>query len=229
VGRALELACRLALGTVPPKQEPDNVVRMTAHDIQRSRSKTTCPGKRTEVPGLFIYSQEGFEQDPAKFWRKYGKKRYDALESFLSKRKELESFVSSVVSPNDSQDVKLRKIYARVQQFRNLSYEPRKSAEEEKRDKQKKIENAADVLKYGYGSGYDLTWLFVGLARAAGFEASGGFVATRNDYFFPAKPDEQRRTQLQRRHRQSGRQGHLLRPWLRLYPLRIVALDGDGR
>ncbi len=79
----------------------------------------------------------------------------------------------------------MRKIYARVQQFRNISYEPRKSAEEEKRDKQKKIENAADVLKSGYGSGYDLTlWLFVGLARAAGFEASGGFVATRNDYFF---------------------------------------------
>ena len=60
----------------------------------------------------------------------------------------------------------------------------RKSAEEEKRDKQKKIENAADVLKSGYGTGADLTWLFVGLARAAGFEASGGFVATRDDYFF---------------------------------------------
>jgi len=172
-------------GTVPPKQEPDNVVRMTAHDIPAFEIEDYMPPENElKFRVLFIYSQEGFEQDPAKFWRKYGKKRYDALESFLSKRKELESFVSSVVSPNDSQDVKLRKIYARVQQFRNLSYEPRKSAEEEKRDKQKKIENAADVLKYGYGSGYDLTWLFVGLARAAGFEASGGFVATRNDYFF---------------------------------------------
>jgi len=175
----------LPLGTVPPKQEPDNVVRMTAHDIPAFEIEDYMPPENElKFRVLFIYSQEGFEQDPAKFWRKYGKKRYDALESFLSKRKELESFVSSVVSPNDSQDVKLRKIYARVQQFRNLSYEPRKSAEEEKRDKQKKIENAADVLKYGYGSGSDLTWLFVGLARAAGFEASGGFVATRNDYFF---------------------------------------------
>jgi hypothetical protein len=175
----------LPTGTVPPKQEPDNVVRMTAHDIPAFEIEDYMPPENElKFRVLFLYSQEGFEQDPAKFWRKYGKKRCDALESFLSKRKELESFVSSVVSPNDSQDVKLRKIYARVQQFRNLSYEPRKSAEEEKRDKQKKIENAADVLKYGYGSGYDLTWLFVGLARAAGFEASGGFVATRNDYFF---------------------------------------------
>ena len=175
----------LPAGTVPPKQDPDNVVRMAAHDIPAFEVEDYMPPENElKYRVLFLYSQESLEMDPVKYWRKYGKKRYDALESFVSKRKDLESFVSGVVSPNDSQDVKLRKIYARVQQFRNLSYESHKSAEEEKRDKQKKVENAADVLKYGYGSGYDLTWLFVGLARAAGFEASGGFVATRNDYFF---------------------------------------------
>jgi hypothetical protein len=175
----------LPAGTIPPKQDPDNIVRMTAHDIPAMVVEDYMPPENElKFRVLFLYSQEGFEQDPVKYWRKYGKKRNDQLESFVGKRKDLESFVSGVVSPNDSQDVKLRKIYARVQQFHNLSYEPRKSAEEEKRDKQKKIENAADVLKYGYGSGSDLTWLFVGLARAAGFEASGGFVATRDDYFF---------------------------------------------
>jgi hypothetical protein len=175
----------LPAGTVPPKQEPDGIVRMTAHDIPAFEVEDYMPPENElKFRVLFLYSQEGFEQDPAKYWRKFGKKKYDQLESFVSKRKDLEGFVSGVVSPNDSQDAKLRKIYARVQQFRNLSYEPRKSAEEEKRDKQKKIENAVDVLKDGYGSGADLTWLFVGLARAAGFEASGGFVATRNDYFF---------------------------------------------
>ncbi len=175
----------LPTGTIPPKQDPDKVVRMTAHDIPAFEVEDYMPPENElKYRVLFLYSQESLELDPVKYWRKYGKKRYDVLESFVSKRKDLEGFVSGVVSPADSQDVKLRKIYARVQQFRNLSYEPRKSAEEEKRDKQKKVENAADVLKYGYGSGYDLTWLFVGLARAAGFEASGGLVATRNDYFF---------------------------------------------
>jgi Domain of Unknown Function with PDB structure (DUF3857) len=175
----------LPAGTVPPKQEPDGIVRMTARDIPAFEIEDYMPPENElKFRVLFLYSQEGFEQDPAKYWRKFGKKKCDQLESFISKRKDLESFVSGVVSPNDSQDVKLRKIYDRVQQFRNLSYEPRKSAEEEKRDKQKKIENAAEVLKYGYGSGSDLTWLFVGLARAAGFEASGALVATRDDYFF---------------------------------------------
>ncbi|HET6929871.1 MAG TPA: DUF3857 domain-containing protein [Candidatus Acidoferrum sp.] len=175
----------LPAGTVPPKQEPDNIVRMTAHDIPALEVEDYMPPENElKFRVLFIYSEDGFEQDPVKYWRKFGKKRNDSLESFVNKRKDLESFVSGVVSPNDSQEVKLRKIYARVQQLRNLSYEPRKSAEEEKRDKQKKIENAADILKNGYGSGKDLTWLFVGLARAAGFEASGAFVATRDDYFF---------------------------------------------
>ena len=175
----------LPAGTVPPKQDPDHVVRMSALDIPAFEVEDYMPPENElKFRVLFLYSQEGFEQDPVKYWRKFGKKRCDALESFVGKRKELDSFVSGVVSPNDSQDVKLRKIYARVQEFRNLSYEPRKSAEEEKRDKQKKIENAADVLKSGYGTGSDLTWLFVGLARAAGFEASGALVATRDDYFF---------------------------------------------
>jgi Domain of Unknown Function with PDB structure (DUF3857) len=175
----------LPAGTVPPKQDPDNVIRMTAHDIPAFEVEDYMPPENElKFRVLFVYSQEGFESDPAKYWRKVGKKKNDQLESFVGKRKDLESFVSGVVSPNDSQDVKLRKIYARVQQFRNISYEPRKSAEEEKRDKQKKIESAADVLKNGYGSGSDLTWLFVGLARSAGFEASGALVATRNDYFF---------------------------------------------
>ena len=175
----------LPAGTVPPKQDPDNIVRMTAHDIPAFQVEDYMPPENElKFRVLFLYSQEGFESDPAKYWRKYGKKRNDQLESFVSKRRELESFIAGVVSPGDSQDVKLRKIYARVQQFRNINYEPRKSAEEEKRDKQKKIENAVDVLKSGYGTGSDLTWLFVGLARAAGFEASGAVVATRDDYFF---------------------------------------------
>jgi hypothetical protein len=133
---------------------------------------------------VFTYSEDGFENEAAKFWRKFGKKENDHLESFVGKRKELEAAVSQIVSSLDSSDSKLRKIYARVQQLKNLSYESRKTVQEEKRDKQKKIENAADVLKNGYGYGRDLNWLFVGLARAAGFDASGALVSTRDDYFF---------------------------------------------
>lgn len=178
----------LPAGTDPPKQETDKIVRLVTRDVPAFRVEDYMPPENElKFRVLFIYSRDPFEDDPAKFWRNLGKKQNDRLEGFISKHKELEAAVSQMVSPSDPADVKLRKIYSRVQQIRNLSYEARKSEQEVKRDKEKKIENAADILKEGYGSGYDLTWLFVGLARAAGFEASGALVSTRNDYFFNEK------------------------------------------
>jgi hypothetical protein len=78
--------------------------------------------------------------------------------------------------------VKLRKIYDRVQQVRNTTFEPRKTEQELKREKP--AENVEDVWKHGYGNGYQLTWLFLALARAAGFDAHGCLVSDRREYFF---------------------------------------------
>jgi hypothetical protein len=175
----------LPAGTEPPKQGPDKIIRMTSANIPAFQVEDYMPPENElKFRVLFTYSEDGFESEAAKFWRKFGKKENDQLETFVGKRKELEAAVSQMLSSSDSSDIKLRKIYDRVQQLKNLSYESRKTEQEEKRDKQKKIENAADVLKNGYGYGRDLNWLFVGLARAAGFDASGALVSTRDDYFF---------------------------------------------
>jgi hypothetical protein len=82
--------------------------------------------------------------------------------------------------------VKLRKIYDRVQQLRNTSYEVEKTEQEQKRAKEKTVENvnAEDIWKRHYGNGAQLTWLFLGLARAAGFEAYGCWVSDRRQHFF---------------------------------------------
>jgi len=44
-----------------------------------------------------------------------------------------------------------------------------------------------DIWKHGYGSGYGITWLFLALTRAAGFDASPVFVSTRDTHFFNPK------------------------------------------
>jgi hypothetical protein len=132
----------------------------------------------------FVYSEDGFEKEPAKFWKKQGKKMNDAAEGFVNKRKAMEQAVAEIVSPSDSPDVKLQKIYARAQKIRNTSYEIEKTTQEQKRAKEKEINNVEDVWKRGYGDGYQITWLFLGLARAAGFDASPVRIATRDDHFF---------------------------------------------
>src|SRR5262249_37884296 len=67
---------------------------------------------------------------------------------------------------------KLRKLYDRAQQIRNLSYERERSEKEVKKEKIKDAENVGDVLKHGYGYQNSITRTFVAMARAAGFTAS---------------------------------------------------------
>ena len=172
----------------PPKMGPDKIVRMTATDIPAFQTEDFMPPENElKLRVIFLYSEEDFEMDPVKYWRKFDKKQNDHMESFVSKKKDLEAAVSQIISPNDAPEIKLQKIYAHVQQLRNLSYENRKSEQEEQRNKLKLPENAADVLKDGYGTGYQITWAFLGLVRAAGFESYGLMLSRRNETFFNEK------------------------------------------
>ena len=83
--------------------------------------------------------------------KKQGKKLYDQAESCAGKRKAMEQAVAQIVSASDTPETKLQKIYARVQQVRNTSYERAKTEQEQKRDKEKDINNVEDLRKRGYG------------------------------------------------------------------------------
>jgi|HubBroStandDraft_1064217.scaffolds.fasta_scaffold00538_15 hypothetical protein len=172
-------------GTVPPKQAPDSIVRMEASNIPAFQTEDYMPPPNELKSRVdFIYEEGVSDPDQTRFWKQIGKRRNDQLESFIGKRKAMEEAVAQIVSPSDSQEVKLRKIYDRVQQIRNTSYELRKTEQEEKREKEKPPENVEEVWKRGYGDAFQLTWLFLGLVRAAGFEAYGCWVSGRGEYFF---------------------------------------------
>jgi hypothetical protein len=175
----------LPAGAAPPAQGPDRIVRMEASNIPAFQTEDYMPPPNELKSRVdFIYESNLMEKDQASFWKHFGKERNGQLESFVGKRKAMEQAVAQIVSPSDSQDVKLRKIYDRVQQIRNTSYELEKTEQEEKRAKEKPPENVEEVWKRGYGDGVQLTWLFLGLARAAGFEAYGCWVSDRRNYLF---------------------------------------------
>ena len=183
----------LAAGSLP-KEGSDHIVRLEAHSIPAFQLEDYMPPPnelRARVD--FIYEEEYLDSDPDQFWRHVDKKRNDLLEGFIGKRKAMEEAVGQIVSPSDTPEVKLRKIYDRVQQIRNRSYEIRKSAQEEKRDKEKPVENVEDIWKRGYANGQQLTWLYLALVRAAGFEAYGVWAADRRLYFFTPKTMENRK------------------------------------
>jgi len=177
----------LPAGSAPPKEGPDRIVRMEANNIPAFQTEDFMPPENELKSRVdFIYEEGILEKDQASFWKHFGKQRNGQLESFVGKRNAMQQAVAQIVAPSDSQEVKLRKIYDRVQQLRNTTYEVQKTEQEQKRAKEKAVENVnvEDIWKRGYGNGQQLTWLFLGLARAAGFETYGCWVSDRRDYLF---------------------------------------------
>ena len=172
-------------GTSPPKEGPDHVIRMEASNIPAFQKEDFMPPENELKARVdFVYEDMILERTADQYWKHVGKTRNAQLESFVGKHKAMEEAVAQIVSPSDQPEVKLRKIYDRVQHIRNTSYEFRKTEQEEKRDKEKVDENVEDVWKRGYGDGMQLTWLYLALVRAAGFESYGCWVSERSNYFF---------------------------------------------
>jgi hypothetical protein len=182
-------------GTGTPKEGADGVVRLEASNIPAFQTEDFMPPENELKSRVdFFYSEDHPESDPAVFWRNIGKRLNGQLENFIGKRKAMEQAVAQIVAPGDSPEVKLRKIYSRVQQLRNTSFEVRKTEQEQKREKEKDAANVEDIWKRGYGNGVQLTWLYLALVRAAGFEAYGVWVSDRSNYFF--QPNVMDRTRL---------------------------------
>lgn len=181
----------LPAGSEPPKEGPDHIIRMEASNIPSFQTEDFMPPENELKSRVdFTYTEDFNAKDAKEFWTNRGKKLNGYVEGFVGKRKAMEQAVAQIVSPNDVPEAKLEKVYARVQQLRNTTYEVEKTEQERKREKEKEDSNVEDVWKRGYGSGYDLTWLFLGLVRASGFEANGVMVSDRLNYFFnPATMD----------------------------------------
>ena len=178
-------------GTEPPKEGPDHIIRLQVNNMAAFTTEDYMPPENEVKARVdFIYSDE-FEKDAETFWKKKGKQYNDTVESFVNKKKAMEQALSQIVSPGDTPEVKLQKIYARVQQIRNTSYEIRRTEQEEKRANEKEASNVEDVWKRGYGDATQLNRLFLALTRAAGFEAYAVKASDRSNYFFsPNTMDE---------------------------------------
>ncbi len=174
----------LPAGTAAPKDEA-GFIRLESQNIAAFQIEDYMPPQNEMKFRVdFTYSRDAAEKDADKFWKKEGKKLNDRVEGFTGKRKAMEQAVAEIVSPNDTPEVKLEKIYAKAQKFRNTSWETEKTVQEQKREKQKDINNVEDLWERGYGNGRQINWLFLALARAAGFEAYSISISSRSEYFF---------------------------------------------
>ncbi len=175
----------LPQGMAKPTENSDRTVFLEVHNVPAFQAEDYMPPEneyRARVD--FIYSYDFLEDDANKFWQKFGKKHNGELESFVAKHGAIEQAVAQIVSAGDSPEVKAQKLYAKVQQLRNTTYEVQKTEEEKKHENEKDLANADEVLKRGYGTESQLNWVYLALLRAAGFEAYGIAVSDRSNFIF---------------------------------------------
>ncbi len=133
----------------------------------------------------FIYEGERSDQTDAEaYWKAFGKQLHQRLTRFVKEDAELVKEVARLVQPGDNAETKARKLYARAQQLRNLTFERYRTEEELKREKIRENHDAEDVLEHGYAAADDITWTLYGLMRAAKLDASIVFVSPRDSNLF---------------------------------------------
>jgi len=125
---------------------------------------------------LFYYSGYRSEDD---FWKSEGKYWSKNVVRFAQPSSKLKAAVQQLVAPGDTEDQKLKKIYAVVMQLENMKFTRQHSAEENKavllKDK-----TAYDIWEQKRGNDDELTLLFIAMARAAGMKAYAMIVTNRD-------------------------------------------------
>ncbi|HEX2122690.1 MAG TPA: DUF3857 and transglutaminase domain-containing protein [Thermoanaerobaculia bacterium] len=169
---------------LPPDQAPRRVKDRFEFEIDKVvafESEPYSPPEGELKPRLeFFYTQGNAEE----YWSETARSASTWVDDYIGNRGGIRKAAAEITAGAATPEEKLRRLYARAQQIRNLSYEPDKTAQEEKREKLRDNDDIEDVLRNGYGYSRQINRLFAGLARAAGFDAQIVLVSSRREMHF---------------------------------------------
>lgn len=177
------------LPTAGLQQSPEHdakagVLQMDSENVVPFEAEEQMPpeeGYKLEIK--FFYTSP-FMSSPSAYWYETGRWWSQGIEYFLGNHKEIAGAATDAVGNETDPEKRLRKLYARAQEIRNLTYERQRTQNEQKKEELKDNKNVVDILRHGYGGRNDVTRLFVALARGAGFTASVVFVSNRQSRLF---------------------------------------------
>ena len=165
----------------------NGTVELSMENVPAFQGESNMPPEENYKPQVRFFYGGSETKSPEKFWQERGKRRYEAVNHFIGNHNEIKDAAIAAIGSETAPDKQLVKLYERVQQIRNLTYERDRSEEERKKEQLKANENAGDVLKRGYGDREDITLLFAAMARALGMDASVLYVSSRQERFFNSK------------------------------------------
>ena len=132
---------------------------------------------------LFYYTRY---KSADEFWTEQGQIWSKALDEFMGPSKTMRAAVAGMVSPGDSDEQKLHKIYCAVMAMENTDFTRKLSEREAKAKGLKDVTSTDGILARRAGSGNQLAVLFASMVRAAGMKAYLMRVADRSERVFLA-------------------------------------------
>ena len=161
-----------------------NEISMEMQNVPAFDSEDHMPPEDNYKPTvIFFYTRRG-TGNTEKAWQDIGQDANERIETFIAKNRGVKEAALKAMADETEPGMKLRRLYERALQIRNLSFEHFRSEEEMKKENLQQNIGAGDVLAHGYGTDRDITRLFVAMARAAGFEASILLTSDRKERFF---------------------------------------------
>jgi Domain of Unknown Function with PDB structure (DUF3857) len=171
------------------QRKGDGTAELEVHDVPPLEKEEFLPPEDLINSRVHFFYMLGFAA-PSQFWRDEAKRQGKEIDKFIGHSKTIEHALGGIILPQDPPETKVQKIYACVQQLRYLSYESRKSGQENKRESIKANKNVEEVWERGYASTNEINYLFVALLRAAGFSATITQLASRSHSILdPQVPD----------------------------------------
>jgi hypothetical protein len=128
---------------------------------------------------LFYYTAA---QTPDEYWKTEGRYWSKDINKFVSSAK-LRDAVSKIVTPTDTDQQKVAKIYDAVMQLENTSF-TRGHSQAENKAAGIKIKTADDIWEQKRGNADEITLLFIALVKAAGMKAYAMTVTNRDRELF---------------------------------------------
>ena len=165
------------------KTLPSGRMELELNDIPAFQPEPFSPPEDVLKWRVNFYYGTDKMRKPQEFWKEEGKYWSKDVDKFIGHPDS--GVLREIISPSDSPEQKLRKIYAYVQKIKNLNYLHEQGGLEEilQRDSKEK-RSVETVLRKQEGYRDEITRTFVGLARAAGLEVYDMRVADRDRVFF---------------------------------------------
>ena len=126
----------------------NGVYQMQAENIVLLKKRATCLRRTIQASGRFFYFASG-SNTADRFWLTEAIRSIAAVEHFYRKAERIVGGSHAGIGNETDPEKKLRKLYERAQQIRNLTFERERTEQEQKKENIKPNQNAAGCTEPG--------------------------------------------------------------------------------